>query len=183
MVRKVLTALALASAFPLAAGAQDFAEFSTRGHPGSYGMVLRVSHPQAWKKVAPDDPLALAELRGPHGPLTGILQIARGRRRSDMESLCTPERARTMLQNTSGDEADARVTDVLARKHEGRPAFDLRYERNQAPDFLLVRSVIVCLKDTRVVVSCGAMGATKAAVSEIEAVCSRVLESLAISED
>jgi hypothetical protein len=141
-------------------------------------VVVRVSHPTAWKNVALDDPMALAELRGPQGPLTGILQIGRGRPQGDMASLCQPERAQTMMRN-----AEARVTDVVARQHEGRPAFEVRYERNDSGAFVLARSVIVCLKDTRLVVSCAASANAKSALAGIEPVCRQVLGSLTISEE
>ncbi|MDB5859530.1 MAG: hypothetical protein JWQ76_3219 [Ramlibacter sp.] len=182
MLRSV-TALALAFAFITAAHAEDFEEFSSKGLPGSKGIVVRVSHPAGWKKVQPDDELALAELRGPQGPLTGILQVARTGRRAGTDALCHPERARTILQHLADDEADTRVTDVFARTSEGRPGFEIRYERNLAPEFLLVRSVIACLKDSRVLVSCGATGETKKALAEIEPVCRQVLDSLSISEE
>jgi hypothetical protein len=161
---------------------QDFQPFDSTGLPGSQGVVVRVSHPPHWKRAVVDDPMALAELRGSHGKLTGILQIGRGRPRADMASLCKPERARTMLQRLGGAESDARVTDVFARQHEGRPAFEIRYERNRALDFALIRSVIVCLKDTQLVVSCGGEARVKAALAGIEPVCRQVLESLTISE-
>jgi hypothetical protein len=170
--------LALLCAALAPAHAQEFAQFSTKGRPGTQGVEVRVSHPRAWKTVPVDDPMAVAELRGPHGRLTAILQIGRGRPQADMASLCKPERAQTMLRD-----ADARVTDVIAREHQGRPAFDLRYERVDAGTFVLARSVIVCLKDTRLVVSCGASGAVKATLAEIEPVCRQVLASLVISEE
>lgn len=133
--------------------------------------------------VPVDDPMALAELRGPHGGLTGILQIARGRQRNDMAMLCRPDRVRTMLQNLAGGEQDTRVTDVLARQHQGRPAYEIRYERNKAPTFTLVRSVVVCLKDSQLLISCAGVGEVKAAVAGIGPVCSRVLDSLDITEN
>lgn len=170
--------LALIPAWLLPARAQDFAVFDSKGQPGFQGVVVRVSHPPAWKKVEIDDEMALAELRGPHGRLTGILQIGRGRPQADMAGLCKPDRARTMLQNS-----DARVTDVVAREHEGRRAFEIRYERQDAGAYVLVRSVIVCLTDTRLVVSCGATGGMKAALADIEPVCRQVLGSLTISEE
>ena len=182
MLRRVVTAaLALTSALSLPAPAQDFQEFSSAGLPGSQGVVVRMRHPASWKKVGTDDELALAELHGPQGQLTGILQVARGPRQANMEALCAPERARTMLENPA--EPDARVREVFARKVEGRPGFEIRYERNTAPSFLLVRSLIVCLKDSRLVVSCAGMGAPKAALGAIEPVCRQVLDSLRISED
>jgi hypothetical protein len=131
----------------------------------------------------PDDPMALAELRGPEGRVTAILQIGRGRQRQDMAALCTPERAGTMLRGITAGAPDARVTEVLARPRGGRPAYEIRYERSDAPDFLLVRSVIVCLKDSQLLVSCGAAGPDKAALPRVEPACRRVLDSLAISED
>jgi hypothetical protein len=175
--------LALTSAFISPARAEDFAEFNSMGLPGSQGVVVRVRHPAGWKQVAIDDDMALAELRGQQGRLTGILQIGRGRQRAGVETPCRPERARTMLLSPAAEESDARITDVFARKHEGRPGYEIRYERNNAPTFLLVRSVIVCLKDSRLVVSCGATGGLKAALAEIEPVCRQVLESLSISEE
>jgi len=180
--RFIAAALALASTVLAPARADDFADFSSAGLPGSRGLVVRVRHPAGWKMVVPDDDMALAELRGPQGALTGILQIGRGQRRSDVQALCRPERARTMLHNPS-QEPDLRITEVVARTSEGRAGFEVRYERSDAPGFLLVRSRIVCLKDTRLVVSCGALGAAKAALSGIEPVCRRVLESLSISEE
>ena len=163
--------------------AQDFKDFDTRGLPRSRGMVVRVSHPPAWKKVETDDEMALAELRGPQGKLTGILQIGRGGPRKDTETLCRPERAQTMLTGLEAQDSGTRVTDVFYRKHQGRPAYELRYVRNDAGTFMLVRSVIVCLKDSQLLVSCGAVGPAKAALAAIEPVCKRVLESLAVSED
>jgi hypothetical protein len=175
--------VALSCAIGAPAGAADFPEFNSKGLPGSEGVIVRVSHPHAWKRVVTDDDMALAELRGPHGRLTAILQIGRGRQRGDVASLCRPERARTMLQDPKAEEADARVTDVFAREHEGRPGYEIRYERSVPPAFMLVRSRIVCVKDSRVVVSCGAMGGVKAALAEIEPVCTQVLGSLTISEE
>ena len=144
---------------------------------------MRVQHPLSWKQVPSDDYIALAELRGPQGRLTGILQIARGRQRTGPDAFCDRERARTMLQNLAADESDTRVTDVFARQIDGRPGYEIRYERNDAGSFLLVRSVIACLKQSRLLVSCGATGATKAALAEIEPVCRQVLESVSISEE
>jgi hypothetical protein len=175
--------MALACSAVPAASAQDFREFNTSGLPRSEGLVVRVQHPSAWKQVASGDEMALAELRGPYGKVTGILQIGRGVRRDDMAALCKPENARTMLRSLDPQERDARVTDVFARKHQGRPAYELRYERNNAPTFTLVRSVIVCLKNSKLLVSCGAVGPMKSAVAEIEPVCRRVLESLTVAED
>lgn len=175
-----LLALAIALAPPARAG-EEFREFDTRGLPGSQGVSVRVGHPAAWRKVAVDDDAALAELRGPHGPLTGIVQVGRGRMRGDMAELCRPERARTMLQGTG--EADLVVTDVVARQHEGRDGYEIRYERAIASSFLRVRSLVLCLKDSRVVVSCGAVGASRPALAAIEPVCDRVLESVRITED
>jgi len=165
------------------AQAQDFKEFNSKGLSRSQGIVVRVSHPSQWRMVPADDAMALAELRGPHGSLTGILQIARGRQRTDMEALCKPERARRMLQNLTGGEKDTRVTDVQARQRQGRPAYEIRYERNNAPTFTVVRSVVVCLKDSQLLVSCAGMGKVKAAVTGIEPVCGRVLESLDVTEE
>lgn len=165
-----------------AAGAQESRVFDSRGLPRSEGIAVRVSHPPHWQVVPLDDPMALAELRGEHGSATFVLQVGRGRQRSDMDTLCRPERARTMLQGIGGDD-DVRVTDAVARRHEGRAAFDLRYERGSAPAFLVVRSVIVCLKDSQVVVSCGAEAPARAVLAGMELVCRQVLDSLAITED
>jgi hypothetical protein len=167
----------------LPARAGDLVEFSSQGLPRSEGLVVRLQHPPAWKKVDSDDPLALAELRGPQDGLTAILQVARGARRKDMEAVCRPERATEMLRTLAAEEADTRVTDVFARQYAGRPAYEIRYERGTTPDLLRVRSLIVCLKDTRLVVSCGAMGASKAALDGIEPACSRMFESLSITEE
>ena len=185
MLRVLLLALALSCAAlgparaDAPARADEFRAFSSKGLPRSEGIEVRVWHPAHWRRVAIDDDMALAELRGPQGRLTGILQIGRGRPRQDMKQLCRPERARTMLQG----EQEARVTEALARQREGRPAFEIGYERNDAPTFMRVRSVIVCLKDSQLVVSCGAAGAAKPALAQIEPVCRRVLESLTISEE
>lgn len=176
-------ALALALTSPVAIHAQDFTQFSSKGLPGSRGIDVRLRHPGGWKKVQSDDEMALAELRGAQGGRTAMLQVARGGRSAGLEALCNPERARTMLQRLGDDEADARVTDILARETEGRPGFEFRYERHVPPDFLVARSVIVCLKDSRVLVTCGATAASKSAVAEIEPVCRQVLDSLSISED
>jgi hypothetical protein len=183
MFHAVLRFAALACALAAPVHAQDFVEFSSKGRPGSEGIEVRVSHPARWRRVPVDDPGALAELRGPQGTLTGILQIGRGRKQADIEAACQPERAQTMLQNPRPEESDARITDVFARTLEGRPAFEVRYERPTAPEFLLVRSVIVCLKDTRLVVSCGAAGASRSALEAIEPVCRQVLESVRVTEE
>ena len=143
---------------------------------------MRVNHPPQWRMVPAADDMALAELRGPHGSLTGILQISRGRQRNDMATLCKPERARMMLRNLTGGEQDTRVTDVRASRRQGRPAYEIRYERNNAPAFMAVRSVVVCLKDSQVL-SAARAREKKAAVTGIEPVCSRVLDSLAITEE
>jgi hypothetical protein len=176
-----LTLLALA-ALAGTAQAQDYRQFESAGLRGSEGIVVRVSHPSGWKQVPLEDEMALAELRGPVEGLTGILQIGRGGPRPDVATLCRPERARTMLL-APADEDDARITDVVARMREGRPGFEVRYERKSAGTFLVVRSAIVCLKDTRLVVSCGAIAERKAALDAIQPVCGRVLESLRIAED
>lgn len=165
------------------AGAQESREFSSQGLRGSEGVVVRVSHPSHWRQVAVDDEMALAELRGTRGRLTGILQVGRGQLRHDMASACAPERARTMLQNVAAEDADARVMEVFARQHEGRPAYEVRYERKHPPAFMAVRSLIVCLKDSRLVISCGALGPSKPALAEMEPVCRQVLESVRVSED
>lgn len=177
--RSVFIALALQGAVQ----AQDFARFDSRGLPRSQGVVVRVDHPAGWKRVAADDELALAELRGPHGSLTGILQIARGRPQKNMAALCRPDRARTMLQGVAGREPGTRITDVVAHTHQDRPAFDVRYERHNPPDHVLVRSRIICLKDTRLVVSCAGVGARKQALAPIEPLCQRVLDSVTVAED
>ncbi|MDE2604551.1 MAG: hypothetical protein KGL68_01380 [Burkholderiales bacterium] len=181
MLRVLAAALALAWASPAGAQAQDWKEFSSRGLPGSAGVVVRVRHPAAWKRVDTDDPMALAELRGPEGGVTGILQVGRGQRRDDLAAVCKPEHARTMLQR-AGEQPGVQVTDVFARQHEGRPAFEIHYERDAPPDHLLVRSLVVCLKDTRLVVSCGATGQDRTKLGAIEPVCRQVLESLTVTE-
>lgn len=178
-----LFALALAATAAWPAQAQDMTTFDSHGLPRSDGVVVRLTHPSAWKKVEADDELALAELRGPQGAVTGILQVARGRRHNDMAALCRPERAGTMLRDVSGREPGTRVTDVAARTHQGRPAFELRYERQVAPAFLRVRSLIVCLKDSRLVVSCAGEARVKSALDSIEPVCRQVLDSVSVSED
>lgn len=179
-----VTALALATFVGPPLRADELRDFSSRGLRGSQGVDVRVQHPASWKKVETDDEMALVELRGPQGALTGILQIGRGRRqRTDMEALCHPERARTMLQNPGAQEPDTRVIEVVARTTAGRPGYEVRYERSNPPDFLLVRSAIVCLKDSRLVVSCGATGAPKSALPAIEPVCAQVLDSLRITEE
>lgn len=187
MPHRVLSAsLLLASALTSLANAQeapDFKEFDSARLPGSRGVSVRVRHPASWKKVDVDDDMALAELRGPQGPLTGILQIGRGRRQEGIEALCRPERAPTMLQSLGAEESDVRVTDVVARQHAGRPGYEIRYQRSHPRDYLQVRTLVVCLKDSRLVVSCGASGATQAALADIEPVCRQVLDSLRIAED
>jgi len=165
------------------AQAQDLADFSSRGLPRSDGFIVRLQHPAAWKEVEPDDALALAELRGPQGSLTGILQVARGQQRGDMSAVCHPQRAQTMLRDLTSREPGTRVTDVLARMHQGRQAFEIRYERRTDPGFLRVRSLILCLRDSRLVVSCGGAGEAKAALGAIEPVCDRVLRSVDVVED
>jgi len=161
------------------AQAQEFRELRT----GAAGVVVRVRHPVQWQQVTPEDDGALAEVRGPQGPLTAILQVGLGQPRADIATLCKPERALTMLQNLQADEADARVTDVVARTHEGRPAYDVRYERHHAQEFLRVHSLVVCTSERRVVVSCGATGKTRAAAAAIDPVCRRVMDSVSISEE
>jgi hypothetical protein len=185
MLRSVtVTVLALTTLVCPPLRADEFREFSSRGLRGSADLDVRVQHPASWKKVETDDEMALVELRGPQGALTGILQIGRGRRqRTDMEALCHPERARTMLQNPGVQQPDTRITDVVARTTAGRAGYEVRYERNNPPDFLLVRSAIVCLKDSRLVVSCGASGERRSALAAIEPVCAQVLDSLRITED
>ena len=173
-------ALAAAAA---CAWAADLQEFSTAGLPRSDGIVVHVLHPVGWERVPTEDPEVLAELRGAQGPVTGILQVGRGEKRDDIASVCQPERAVTMLQNLATQEPGTRVTDLFARKHQGRPAFELRYERNAGGRFMAVRSLIVCLKDTRLVVSCAGVAAKKNALADIEPVCRQVLESVAISEE
>jgi hypothetical protein len=175
--------LALAAGVAGSAQAQDTTRFDSRGLPRSEGLVVQVQHPSGWKRVEADDELALAELRGPQNNLTGILQVARGRRQADMAALCKPERATTMLRDVAGKEPGTRVTDVAARTHQGRAAFEIRYERDDAPLFLRVRSLIVCLKDSRLVVSCAGAGGAKAALPQIEPVCRQVLDSVTVSED
>ncbi len=177
-------ALAIAcAAMSLPAHAEDFKEFTSQGLPRSQGFVVRLNHPPQWQKVPTADEMALAELRGPQDGLTGILQIGRGRQRKDIATLCTAERARTMLGNLTARDPDTRVTDVVARPHQGRPAYEIRYERNKPQNFLLVRSVVVCLKDSQLVVSCAGAGGAKPAVAAIAPVCQRVLESLKITEE
>ena len=182
MSSRGIATLAIAIAAMSPARAEDFREFNTKGLPRSQGVVMRVNHPPQWRMVPVRDDMALAELRGPQGSLTGILQVARGRQRNDIATLCKPERVRTMLQNLTGGERDTRVTDVRASQREGRPAYEIRYERNNAPTFMAVRSVVVCLKDSQVLVSCAGVGDKKAAVTGIEPVCSKVLDSLVITE-
>jgi hypothetical protein len=183
VVIATLALTALAASPARSADSQEFSEFNSHGVPRSQGVVVRVRHPAQWKQVVVDDEMALAELRGPQGRLTGTLQIGRGARRQDMDSLCQPGRARTMLQSLAAEEQDARVTDVFARKHEGRPAYEIRYERHIAPAFVRVRSLVVCLKDSQLVVSCAGAGEARNALAEIEPVCGQVLESLTISEE
>jgi hypothetical protein len=175
--------LALAFALVPAVHGEEFMEFSSKGLPGSQGVDVRVRHPAGWKKVDVEDDIGLAELRGPQGQLTGILQVARGLRRPGMEANCDPQRAPTLAQHLASDESDARVTDVFARSSEGRPGYEIRYERSKAPGFMLVRSRIVCLKDSKVLVSCGATANAKAALAGIEPVCRQVLDSLRITEE
>jgi hypothetical protein len=184
MHRRALAAtLTLTFAFLTPAGAEDFEEFSTQGLRESRGIVVRVRHPVGWKKVASDDEMAIAELRGPQGPLTGILQIARGRKRAGIDATCHPDRAPTMLQNLGAEEAGTRVREVFARNFDGRPGYELSYERNNAGDFLLVRGAIVCLKESRLLVTCGASGPRKGALLGIEPVCRQVLDSLTVTEE
>ena len=182
-MRFFVAVLAVAAGVPVTLRAQELVPFDSRGLSRSEGVVVRLNHPAGWKKVDVDDELALAELRGPQGSLTGILQVARGRRQADMAGLCKPERAATMLRDVSGQEPGTRVTDVAARTHQGRPAFEVRYERQQSPVFLRVRSLIVCLKDSRLVVSCAGEAPAKSALESIEPVCRQVLDSVTVSED
>jgi hypothetical protein len=176
----LLLAAATAHAQP-----QDLATLDTKGIARSAGLSVRVQHPAAWKRVRSDDELALAELRGPQGGLTAILQVSRGAARADMAELCKPERARTMLTDVNNHEPGTRVTDVFARTWQGRPAFELRYERSESdpPSFLVARSLVVCLKSSRLLVSCAGSGPAKHALAEIEPVCRQVLDSVTISED
>jgi hypothetical protein len=177
---RTFTAAALAALLANAqAHAQDFRELRT----GAAGVVVRVRHPVQWQQVVPQDAGALAEVRGPQGPLTAVLQVGLGQPRADIASVCKPERALTMLQNLQGDEADARVTDVVARTHEGRAAYDVRYERHDAQEFLRVHSLVVCTSERRVLVSCGATGRTRPAVAAIDPVCRQVMDSVSISEE
>jgi hypothetical protein len=184
-LRRMALRLAIAAAAASQVHAQEGLRiFDSGGLPGSEGVVVRVSHPASWRRVPVDDGQVLAELRGPQGPLTGILQVGRGQRRDDLAAICSPERATTMLQKLAEQAPGTRVTDVFARKHEDRPAFEIRYERKEASGaFLAVHSLIVCLKDTRVLVSCGGTGPRKAALADIEPVCRQVLDSVRISED
>lgn len=175
-------ALACLAAGLGSAHAGPITEFSTQGLPGSQGLVVRLQHPAAWKPTPTEDPQALAELRGAEGELTAVLQVGRGQRRADVATLCAPERARTMLQDVAEREPGTRITDLLFHPVAGRPAYQLRYERSLAPEFLAVRSVIVCLHDTRIVVSCGALARRKTALAAIEPVCAQVLESLDVVE-
>lgn len=184
MRARIIAALvAGAAGAPWPAQSADFVEFDSRGLRGSEGVVVTMRHPAGWKKVRSDDELALAELRGPHGRLTGIVQVARGRHRAGMEDLCHPGRARSMLQNLPADAADTRVTEVVARTMDGRPGFELSYQRSNPPEFVLVRSVIVCLQDSRVLVSCAGSGDSRAALPAIEPVCRQVLDSVRVAEE
>lgn len=162
--------------------AADLQEFSTAGLPRSEGIVVRVAHPAAWRRVDTDDPSAIAELRGPQGRVSAILQVGRGEKRADIAAVCEPQRAATMLQNVSAQEPGTHVTEVFARKLDGRPAFELRYERRNDRQLLAVHSLIVCLKDTRLLVSCAGVGA-KNALPDIEPVCRQVLDSVSVQED
>ena len=176
-------AVLAALVWPASGFAEALAQFESRGLPRSQGVVVRLQHPAGWQRVEADDELAMAELRGPHGNLTAILQIARGRRQADMPALCKPERARTMMLDVAGREPGTRVTDVVARAHRGRPAFEVRYERSDAPLFLVARSMIICLADSRLVVSCAGAGPAKAGLAQIEPVCRQVLESVTVAEE
>src|SRR5688572_27219141 len=82
----IVATLAVTFAAMSLARAEDLREFNSKGLPRSHGIVVRLHHPPQWRMVPVDDDMALAELRGPHGSLTGILQIARGRQRNDMET-------------------------------------------------------------------------------------------------
>ena len=44
---------------------------------------------------------------------------------------------------------------MVARAHQGRPGFDLRYERADEQQVLRVHTRIICLRDSRLVVSFG----------------------------
>ncbi len=179
----VLFASLLAAGTATPAAAQEaWASFDSRGLPRSEGARVRLQHPPGWKRVAPSDAMALAEWEGTQGELTSVLQVARGRPQTDMEALCRPERARTLLQDIAGHEPGTRMTDVVARKVQGRPAYELRYERHVPPDHLLARSLIVCLQSTRLLVTCGVSGPLKNALVEAEPVCRQVLESLEVEE-
>lgn len=177
-----LVPLVLALAAQGAVPANESRTFHSKGLPRTHGIAIRIDLPPAWRRVEPADELAIAELRGPQGRLTGTLQIARGQRRADMATACRPERARTMLERLSKQEPDARMTSAIAREHEGRPAFELRYEHNSAQVFTRVRSLIVCLKDSQLLVSCAGESALRPALEEIEPVCARVLDSLRVQE-
>ena len=180
-----LAAMSLGLLIAEPAGAQDWATFDSRGLPRSQGVVIRVPHPAAWQRVPPDDELALAELRGPHAGLTGIVQIARGRRHTDIAPLCRPERARTMLADLEAQAPGTRVTDVVAHVHQGRPGFELRYERADDRQVLRVHTRIVCLRDSRLVVSCAATADLRQRhrLAELEPVCARVLGGVEVSEN
>ncbi|NML44137.1 hypothetical protein HHL11_10280 [Ramlibacter sp. G-1-2-2] len=175
-------ALLLASAC-IAAAAQDVKLFDSRGLRGSEGVSVRLPLPASWHKVEPEDDLALAEFRGPQGQATGILQIARRRLRAGADAACAPARAPELLRQLPEEEADTRITDVFARQVAGRPGYEVHYERDAAPAFLAVRSVIVCLKDSRLLVSCGGTAAAKPALADLEPACQHVLENVEISED
>ena len=179
----VCIGLGLLAAAP--AFAQAWATFESRGLPRSQGVLVRVPHPADWRRVAPEDELALAELRGAQAGLTGILQIARGQRHADIGALCRPERARTMLADLEAQAPGTRLTDVVARAHKGRPGFELRYERADERQVLRVHTRIICLRDSRLVVSCAASAdlRQRQRLDELAPVCARVLEGVEVSEN
>jgi hypothetical protein len=183
--RALLPALALACiAGPSPSLSQALGEISIRDASRAPGVLsVRVQRPLEWKPVVPDDPQALAELRGPLDGLGGTLQIGRGARVHDIAALCAPHRAPTMLRAVESAEPGTRVTEVRATTHQGRPAFAVGYERRAAAEYTRVHSLIVCLQDSRLLVSCAGTGASKAALSRVDPVCRQVLESLQVTEE